>query len=331
MHATADRLDFAPPPQPGMLRAFALAVFAHLLLVAALMHGLQWKRDTQEAVAEAELWSRVPQQAAPREVVPPPAPPAPPPAPVVKPAPPPPPVVKAPPQPEPPVQREPDIALEREKERQKLKREAERRELEQQKRELELQKRELEKQKQAELERERDRRRKLEAQKKQREEDIARKKEEQAKEKARLVAEAKRKEAERKRKEEQEAREAKRLEELREANIKRSLGMAGTGAPDSAGNAARSSGPSASWGARVQARVKPNIVFSDNVTGNPEAVIEVRLAPDGTIVSKRVKKSSGHKAWDEAVIRALDRTEVLPRDTDGRVPPTGDLVFRPKG
>ena len=324
MHATADRLDFAPPPQPGMLRAFALAVFAHLLLVAALMHGLQWKRDTQEAVAEAELWSRLPQQAAPREVVPPPAPP---PAPVVKPAPPPPPpVVKAPPQPEPPVQRQPDIALEREKERQKLKREAERREIELEKREL--QKRELEKQKQAELERERDRRRKLEAQKKQREEEAARKKEEQA----RLVAEAKRKEeAERKRKEEQEAREAARIAKQREENMRRIQGMAGTGAPDSTGTAARSSGPSASWGARVQARVKPNIVFSDNVAGNPEAVIEVRLAPDGTIVSKRVKKSSGHKGWDEAVIRALDRTEVLPRDTDGRVPPGGDLVFRPKG
>ena len=107
--------------------------------------------------------------------------------------------------------------------------------------------------------------------------------------------------------------------------------MAGTGAPDASGAAARSSGPSAGWGARVQARVKPNIVFSDDAPGNPEAVVEVRLAPDGTIVSRRIKKTSGNKAWDEAVLRALDRTEVLPRDTDGRVPPSGDLVFRPRG
>jgi colicin import membrane protein len=321
MHATADRLDFAPPPQPGLARAFGLAVAAHLLLVAALMHGLQWKTDPQSTVAEAELWSSLPQQAAPREVVPPPPPP-PPPAPVVQAPPPPPPVVKEAPRPEPPVQRQPDIALEREKQRRE--RELERRELE--RRERELEKREQEKQRQAELAREREQKRKLEAQK-QREEEIARKKEEQA----RAVAEAKRKEAEERKRKEQEAREAARLAKQREENIKRSLGMAGTGAPDSTGTAARSSGPSASWGASVQARVRPNIVFGDDAPGNPEAVVEVRLAPDGTIVSRRIKKGSGNKAWDEAVLRALDRTQVLPRDTDGRVPPRGDLVFRPRG
>ena len=304
MHATADRLDFAPPPQPGLLRGFGLAVLAHLLLLFALMHGLQWKRETQTAVAEAELWSALPQQAAPREAVQPPPPP-PPPAPLVQAPPPPPPVVKAPPQPEPPVQRQPDIALEREK----------------QKRELE--KRELEKQ-QAELAKEREQRRKADAAKKLREEEIARKKEEQA----RQVAEAKRKEEAEKRKE-QEAREATRMAKQREENLRRIQGMADKGAPEA--TAARSSGPSASWGARVQARVKPNIVFSDDAPGNPEAVVEVRLAPDGTIVSRRIKKGSGNRAWDEAVLRALDRTEVLPRDTDGRVPPGGDLVFRPRG
>jgi colicin import membrane protein len=77
--------------------------------------------------------------------------------------------------------------------------------------------------------------------------------------------------------------------------------------------------------------VRPNIVFTDVVAGNPEAVVEVRLAPDGTIVSRRLKKSSGVKGWDEAVLRALDKTEVLPRDTDGSVPRGGDLVFKPKG
>ncbi|MEJ5988371.1 cell envelope integrity protein TolA [Ramlibacter sp. PS3R-8] len=320
MHATADRLDFAPPPQPGLTRALGLAVVAHLLLAAALMHGLRWKTDTQATVAEAELWSSVPRQAAPREVVQPPPPPPPPPPPVVRAPPPPPPVVKTPPQPEPPVQRQADIALEREKQRRE--RELERRELE---------KREAAKRKQEDLARERDQRRKLEAQKKQREEDLARKKEEQA----RAVAEAKRKEeADRKRQQEQqarEAREAQRVAQQREENMRRIQGMAGSGAPDATGNAARSSGPSASWGSRVQARVKPNIVFSDDSPGNPEAVVEVRLAPDGTIVSRRIKKASGNKAWDDAVLRALDRTEVLPRDTDGRVPPGGDLVFRPRG
>src|SRR6187455_653333 len=107
MHATADRLDFAPPPQPGLLRGFALAVLAHILLIVALTHGLHWKREAQDAGVEAELWSAVPQQAAPKEVPVPPALPAPPPQPVVK----------APPQPEPPAKREADIAQEREKQK----------------------------------------------------------------------------------------------------------------------------------------------------------------------------------------------------------------------
>jgi colicin import membrane protein len=80
----------------------------------------------------------------------------------------------------------------------------------------------------------------------------------------------------------------------------------------------------------VKAKVKPNIVVSDDVAGNPEALVEVRLAPDGTIVGKRLTKSSGNKSWDDAVLRALDKTEVLPRDTDGRVPSSVELVFRPK-
>jgi colicin import membrane protein len=278
--ANDDRLAFAPPKPPGLLRAFALAVLAHALLMLALMQGLHWKREGQESVVEAELWSALPQQAAPREV----------------PVPPPPqPEVQAPPQPEPPVQREADIALEREKH-----------------------KRELEKQKQAELEREREKQRKLEAQKK-KEEELAHQKEQQK------LAEAKRKQ------QEQETRDAKKLAQLREENLRRMQGMAGTGAPDATGTAARASGPSASWAGRVQARVRPNIVFSDDVSGNPKAEVEVRAAPDGTIVGRRLVRSSGVKAWDEAVLRALDKTEVLPRDVDGRVPSPVVIEFRPKG
>jgi colicin import membrane protein len=299
--ADDDRLAFAPPKQPGLLRGFALAVLAHGLLVAALMHGLQWKRDAQDAAVEAELWSALPQQAAPREVPPPP----PPPEPVVKA--PPAPVVKAPPEPDPQVQRDAQIALEREK----------------QKRERELEKRELEKRKLVEQ------RAKLEAQKKkQREEELAKKKLEQQK----LVAEAKRKEEEKRRKqEEQEAREAKVRDQIRQDAIKRNLAMAGTGNPSSTGGAAQSSGPSAGWAARVIGKVRPNIVFTEVVTGNLEAVVEVRLAPDGTIVGKRLKKASGNRSWDEAVLRALDKTEVLPRDPEtGKVPSGADLVFRPR-
>ncbi|MBL0425885.1 cell envelope integrity protein TolA [Ramlibacter alkalitolerans] len=302
MDTAADRLEFAPPKQDAMWRGFALAVLAHALLVAGLTHGLKWQRESQNVAVEAELWAAVPQEAAPPA---PPPPPPPPPAPAPVPAPPP--VVRAPPAPDPQVQRDAQIALEREK------------------------KRELERERQEELQREREEKRKLEAKKKH-EEELAKKKE-QAREQARLVAEAKRKEEEKKRKEQEakEAREVKRLAQLREENMRRMQGMAGTGAPSSTGTAAHSSGPSAGWAGRVIARVRPNIVFTDTVSGNPEAEVEVRLAPDGTIVSRRLKKSSGVKAWDDAVLRALDKTEVLPRDVDGRVPSPVVIEFKPKG
>jgi colicin import membrane protein len=282
----SDRPEFTPPPPPGLLRAAALAVVAHLLLVLALTSGLRWQRDAQDVAVEAELWSALPQEAAPKER---PAPPAPPP------------VVRAPPAPQPPVQRDADIALEREKQRREA---AERR--------------------QAELERERERdRRRLEAQRK-REAELARKKEEQ-----KLAAENKRKEEERQRR--QQEQEEKRVAQLREENLRRIAGMAGgSGAPSATGTAARASGPSAGWAGRVRARVKPNIVFSDDVAGNPTAEVEVRTSPDGTIVSKRLIKASGNKGWDEAVLRALDKTEVLPRDTDGRVPSPVTITFRPR-
>src|SRR4051795_8838412 len=94
MPAASDRAEFAPPPQPAALQAFVLAVIAHLLLLLALTWGINWKRESENVVAEAELWSAVPQQAAPRVVQAPPivaAPPPPAPAPVPAPAPPPPP------------------------------------------------------------------------------------------------------------------------------------------------------------------------------------------------------------------------------------------------
>ena len=125
--------------------------------------------------------------------------------------------------------------------------------------------------------------------------------------------------------------ETKKLEAQRQDNIKRMAGLAGaTGAPDATGTALKSSGPSASYAGRIRASIKPNIVFTDDVAGNPTAELEVRAASDGTITSRKLLKSSGVKSWDEAVLRAIDKTEKLPRDVDGRVPQALIISFRPK-
>ena len=108
-------------------------------------------------------------------------------------------------------------------------------------------------------------------------------------------------------------------------------GMAGASGDENArGSALKSSGPSPSYAGRIRARIKPNITFTEDVAGNPKAEVEVRTTPDGTIISRKLLASSGNKAWDEAVLKAIDKTATLPRDEDGRVPPVLEISFRPK-
>ena len=108
-------------------------------------------------------------------------------------------------------------------------------------------------------------------------------------------------------------------------------GMAGASGDENAkGTALKSSGPSANYAGRIRARIKPNITFTEDVAGNPRAEVEVRTSPDGTILSRKLLSSSGNKSWDDAVLKAIDKTAILPRDEDGRVPPVLEISFRPK-
>jgi colicin import membrane protein len=155
-------------------------------------------------------------------------------------------------------------------------------------------------------------------------------------EKKRLQAqhEQEKKAAEERKKSEQEVqrKEATKQTELqRDANLKHMAGLAGAGGvPTSSGTALHSAGPSASYAGRIVARIRPNIVFADAVAGNPKAVVEVATAPDGTIVSRKLTHPSGVKSWDDAVLRAIDKTETLPRDVDGRVISPLVISFTPK-
>lgn len=322
MHATNDRDQFAPPRPPGRMRAIALAVLAHAALIGALTWGVNWKSSSDQPAVEAELWSAVPQQAAPRAVEPPPPPaPVPTPAPEPAPAPPPPP---PPPRPEQADTREADIALQQQKKRL----EEEKKKHEQQ---LEREKRERERKEEERRERlEQEKKERLLAQQKAEREKAEREKAE--KEKAAKAEQDKQKKlSEDKRRKAEEAREAKEAEARRQENLRRMQGLAGaTGGETATGTAQRSSGPSGSYGGKVAAKVRPNIVYPDTISGNPRAEVEVRAAPDGTIVGARITQSSGNKAWDDAVIRALHRTETLPRDVDGRVPSSLVIGFRPR-
>lgn len=117
----------------------------------------------------------------------------------------------------------------------------------------------------------------------------------------------------------------------RDKLMERIMKQAGNGSSTSLGQQTRNAGSTTSggWGAKVRGAILPNIVYTDSVAGNPEAVVEVRLLPDGTIIGRKLLKASGVPSWDEAVLRAVDRTGRLPRDENGRVEPTINLVVRP--
>ena len=74
----------------------------------------------------------------------------------------------------------------------------------------------------------------------------------------------------------------------------------------------------------------PGLSMIDMRRAGPRQLLgnAVRAAPDGTIVGRKLIKSSGNKAWDEAVLKAIDKTAVLPRDIDGTVPPVLEINFR---
>jgi colicin import membrane protein len=314
MNAVAHN-EFAPPPVGGFGRSLSFALFMHLLLLVAIAFSVQWKTEPNNLSASAELWSAVPVEAAPAANEPEPPPPEPVKAVEQKPEPPPPP--PAAPKVNAAAEREAaDIALKKELEKKKLeeKKEAElekKKKLEKDK--LEKEKLDKEKAKEKEKEREKEKAKELE-----------KKKKEEALKKAEAAAKAKEdaKKA---------AAEEKRTEALRNENLKRMQGMAGASGDEKAkGAALKSSGPSASYAGRIRARIKPNITFTEDVAGNPKAEVEVRTSPDGTILSRKLLSSSGNKAWDEAVLKAIDKTATLPRDEDGRVPPVLEISFRPK-
>ena len=169
-----------------------------------------------------------------------------------------------------------------------------------------------------------------EREQKQREEEKEREQKAQREKEAQERRELEKKKADEARKKaEQEKAQQERVEAERKKNLERMMGqLGGTGAPNSSGTAAQSAGPSAGYAGRIVARIKPNIVFTEPIAGDPVAVVEVKVAPDGTIIGRRITKASGQKEWDDAVLRAIDRTEVLPRDVDGRVPPTIEIRFR---
>ena len=300
MPSAQDRIDIAPPRDAGAISSLALALLIHAALIAALTWGVNWKRTDTAATFGAELWSNMPSDAAPIAPAPPatPAPPAPPeavplPTPVVTP-----PVMQAPPEATPNV----DIALEQEKKRKQLK-------------DQQLAQQKIERDKARVLQVQADKAQLLKA--------------EQLK--AEQLAKADQAKADAlKAKQSQQSAAAMRDEQLQ--RTKDLIAKASGGAEAGTSRAtAGGKGTSRTYGAIATAAIKPNVVFTEDFEGNPLTKVEVRLQSDGTIISSRVMQPSGNKNWDNAVLNAVRKTGVMPKDVDGTLPDTILILeFKPR-
>ena len=288
----------APPRRPrGKWTALILAVCVNLLFVGVLVFSVSWRNRTPETVS-AELYAPPPPAPVVPKAQPKPQPkpePAPPPP---KPAPPPPqPVVK-------PATPDPDIAL-------KAKQEAERQRQEQADREA---------RRQEELKRQDEARKQQEAkqQEEARKEALAREAEEKRqldlREQQRRQLEAMRAQAAR---EAQLRTQAERESQMR-AQAERESRMRAE-----AENEARARANEAAKGARnraqldwidkIRSRIRGNINLPPDISGNPEAVFDVVQLPTGEIIDVKLRKSSGVRAYDEAVQRAILKSSPLPK------------------
>lgn len=86
----------------------------------------------------------------------------------------------------------------------------------------------------------------------------------------------------------------------------------------------------ADWIRRIQSKVRGNVILPPELPGNPEAVFDVVQLPTGEIIDAQLRKSSGVKAYDEALARAIMKSSPLPRpDRAEHFSRTLTLRFRP--
>jgi colicin import membrane protein len=150
--------------------------------------------------------------------------------------------------------------------------------------------------------------------------DIALKEKQEREKKDLEKREADKRDAEKKKQDE------KRLAEVRERQTREADALKAQSAREramekQASDAARSKAIDA-YIRSIQAKVKGNVLVPPDVSGNPEAIFDVVQLPTGEIVDATLRKSSGMRAYDEAVQRAIIKSSPLPK------PETPDLWQR---
>lgn len=321
--------------EPGHTISLILAIGVHLAFFVFLYFGVSWKPKVQEPVM-AELWSELPPVRRTEKVDEPTPPPAQKPA--ERPAPPPPP---PPPPPrakavEPPKVSKADIELKEKQRKQQEQKLKDKQAAEEAKRKQALEQKEQERKKLDE-----DKRKKDEAQKeadKRKREELARqeelRKQEDVKRKEELHKEEElRREQEVKLEREAETRRAAILEEQQKLAAKeREKAEADARRRAEAEKIAARERELKGWQEKIQQRIRSKVVLPAGVPDSAQAEYVITVIPGGEVLNVKLRKSSGHPAYDAAVERAIHAASPLPVPSD----PTMfqqlrelNLLFRP--
>lgn len=83
---------------------------------------------------------------------------------------------------------------------------------------------------------------------------------------------------------------------------------------------------------KIRNSIKPNIIFKGKLEEqktNIQTIVLVELEEDGLIKNRKIIASSGNDDWDASVLNALDKTQRIPINVDGKAPPILEISFRP--
>lgn len=130
--------------------------------------------------------------------------------------------------------------------------------------------------------------------------------------------EQKRQEIERRRAEEKKAQEALRQQQIKEAAEAQRLAEeeARLARETQARQAAELAQVVDDYKARIQAKIRRLIVLPPDVPPSAQAEFDVVLLPSGEVLAVKIKRSSNHKVYDDAVERAIYKAQPLPLPPD---------------
>lgn len=85
------------------------------------------------------------------------------------------------------------------------------------------------------------------------------------------------------------------------------------------------------WIDKIRDKIRGHIVLPPDMRGNPEALVLVTLLPTGEVLDAKLVISSGHRAYDDAVMRAILKSSPLPKpDSAGLFERDLKLTFHPQ-